>query len=414
MAKAQDREELLRREVEDLRLRLRDLESLRAELEQLRDALQESETRFQAVTTIPEYAIISMTSQNHITFWNPGAERIFGYCAEEAHGRPLSMMIPEMVNRSSLFVREAHAAHAPTAHGRALELRGVRKNGDEFPVEVSLSSWTSKGETLFSAIVRDISYRKNALRMLELKFAEVGQKTEDLESLIQAVAHDLKSPVIAISGLVRQLQKRADSSSPDSRREKLLNQIACGAETIERFLKDLLDGLSLSRSGEDWSLVRLDSTISEVVHRHEHEIAEHGITVEIGMDDALPAIMGNKHRLAQVVDNLLVNALVHMGPRPNPAIRIECRCEKGFVLTSVSDNGTGIVREHQTRIFERFFRSPSGAGTKTGSGLGLFIAKQIVESHKGRIWVESEEGKGATFVFTLPVRPTIEGADYQI
>jgi signal transduction histidine kinase len=202
--------------------------------------------------------------------------------------------------------------------------------------------------------------------------------------------------------------------SPDPRREKLVSQIESGAQTIERFLRDLLDGLSLSQSGQDWTLVQLDTTIDEVVRQHEHEIAEQGIALEIGIEQAIPAIVGNKHRLTQVFDNLLVNAIVHMGPQPHPTIRIECRCEKGFVLISVSDNGTGIVREHQSKIFERFFRSPTAACTRRGTGLGLFIAKQIVESHKGRIWVESEEGKGATFVFTLPMKGTIKGADYQI
>jgi len=412
MEQAQDKVARLSRELEHLRRRLKEFEALKAELDEVKGALRESKTRYRAVTAFQEYAIISTTSQKQIVFWNPGAERIFGYYQEDVLGQPISKVIPNLQNQSE-FITDQEGA-SPNSQGRAREMKGLRKNGDEFPLELSLSSWTSKGEAFFSAIIRDISYRKNALRTLEIKTAEAGQKTEDLESLIQAVAHDLKSPAIAIGGLARQLQKSTDKLAPDPIRERLLSQIESAALSIERFLKDLLDGLSLSQSDRDWTLVQMDTTIDEVIRQHEHEIAEQGIALEIGIEQAIPSIVGNKHRLTQVLDNLLVNAIVHMGPQRHPTIRIECRCEKGFVLTSVSDNGTGIVREHQSKIFERFFRSPNAACTRRGTGLGLFIAKQIVESHKGRIWVESEEGKGATFVFTLPMKASVGGEDYQI
>ncbi len=415
MVQAQDTVAQLSRELEHLRSRLNEVEELRADLEEVKEALRNSETRFQAVTAFSEYAIVSISSENQIIFWSPGAERIFGYSKADVLGQPLSKVILDLHDPSELLAtRTCGWPESPQAVGRAPEMKGLRKNGDEFPLELSLSSWTSKGEAFLSAIIRDISYRKNALTTLEIKSAEAEQKSEDLESLIQAVAHDLKSPVIAIAGLARRLQKCTDMLPPDPIRERLVSQIECGAQTIERFLTDLLDGLSLSKSDQHWTLVQLDTTIDEVVRQHEHEIAEQGIVVRVGIEHPLPAIIGNKHRLTQVLDNLLVNAIVHAGQRQNPMIRFECRCEKGFLLTSVSDNGTGIAPQHQGKIFERFFSSPDAADTKRGTGLGLFIAKQIVESHKGRIWVESEEGKGATFVFTLPLRSTAKGGDYQI
>ncbi|MFH0825862.1 MAG: ATP-binding protein, partial [Pseudomonadota bacterium] len=90
------------------------------------------------------------------------------------------------------------------------------------------------------------------------------------------------------------------------------------------------------------------------------------------------------------------------------------RCDKESVVTSVSDNGTGIAPQYQTKIFERFFRSPDASSTRGGTGLGLFIAKRIIESHEGRIWVESEEGKGAAFFFELPKAAMGQSGDYEI
>jgi len=115
----------------------------------------------------------------------------------------------------------------------------------------------------------------------------------------------------------------------------------------------------------------------------------------------------------QVLDNLVVNAIRHMGNRADPTIRIRCTNDKGYVITSISDNGVGIPEEFHIRIFDRFFRGPPST-TKAGTGLGLYIAKKIVESHKGRIWVESREGMGATFFFTLPIFSPSDAVDYEI
>jgi signal transduction histidine kinase len=106
-----------------------------------------------------------------------------------------------------------------------------------------------------------------------------------------------------------------------------------------------------------------------------------------------------------VLDNLLGNAIRHMGERSDAEIRIQVENEEDCICTSVSDNGIGIPLEYQSRIFDRFFRVPDDSGAKTGTGLGLSIVKKIVEGHKGRVWVESEPGKGAKFLFALPKLP---------
>jgi len=112
-------------------------------------------------------------------------------------------------------------------------------------------------------------------------------------------------------------------------------------------------------------------------------------------------VYADERRVRQVIDNILGNAIRHMGERLEPSIRIQVSENDGFVLTRISDNGIGIPEEYRHRIFDRFFRVPKPQPSG-GTGLGLAIARKIIEKHGGRIWVESEEGQGATFLFTLP------------
>jgi signal transduction histidine kinase len=232
------------------------------------------------------------------------------------------------------------------------------------------------------------------------------EKVEELEYMVQMVAHDLKSPVVAIHGFVNLLRKRCRETLPDQRRDEMLDYLAAASRTLQDFLNDLSQVLQSEKVALDLEEVRLHDLATDVVHRHEGEIREKGITVEMDFAEGHPPVMVDKHRLEQVFDNLLVNAMTHMGDREDARIRIYIREDREFVTAGVSDNGLGIPRVHQESVFKRFFRVPGRSG-KPGTGLGLAIAKSVVESHGGRIRLDSDEGRGATFSFTLPkhVRP---------
>ena len=417
MEDARQRIEQLSGEVERLRRKLRELEMVKSELNDAKHALRESEVRFRATVASPDHAIIVISPCYEVTYWNQGAVNTFGYPEEEVLGQPITTVIPDL-DEATFQRRTEHVCTGPEekCRGANLEMKGLNKNGEVFPLEMFLSGWTARGETFHTVLARDISYRKTALRKLEVKTAEARQRSEDLESLVQTVAHDLKSPVVAIGGLARRLMKRTELLPSNPERDQILRQIKAGAESMERFLRDLLDGLSMTHTRQEWVSVSLDTAVHEVVGRHEHDLLEKGITVELEIEDSVPEVAGDRHRIIQILDNLLINAIVHMGKKTNPKVRIQCRSRKGFVVTSVTDNGIGIPKQYQDKIFERFFQSPDASDTRgqTGTGLGLFIAKRIVQSHNGRIWVESEEGQGATFSFSLPNFLTQDRADYQI
>ncbi len=368
------------------------------------EALRDSEMKFRSVAHSAVDAIITADSNDRIVFWNQGAENIFGYSEKEVLGRSITALIPERY-------RNAHAAGfkrfletgEPRILGRTVELQGLRKGDEEFPIELSLSSWKTHEGAYFSGVIRDISDRKEAQRQLEQRTAEARQRNEELESLIQMVAHDLKSPVISIAGLVRHLKNRIEMICPDARADQILDQLRSSSESMEKFLKDLLEGLVVTQSQPVEEEVRLEQVIDEVVRWHRETVAETGTVLEIRIEGPIPPVRGDRHRIKQVLDNLLANALRHMGRKTGAAIRINVIAADNddFVLTRISDNGIGISSEYHTRIFDRFFRVPSPSGPKGGTGLGLSIVKKIVESHGGRIWVASELGQGTTFSFTL-------------
>jgi two-component system OmpR family sensor kinase len=147
--------------------------------------------------------------------------------------------------------------------------------------------------------------------------------------------------------------------------------------------------------------VPLKETVEEVVNQHRQLMEQKRVAIELDFRECPTVVVVDRRRLIQVFDNLILNAVSHMGEFPEAAVRIGFADAEEFVVIGVSDNGIGIPAEYHDRIFSRFFRVP-GEGRKSGTGLGLAIVKTIVESHGGTIWVESGVGGGAVFKFTLP------------
>jgi PAS domain S-box-containing protein len=364
-------------------------------------ALRESEMRFRSVAHSAVDAIISINCSDEIIFWNPAAEAIFGYSEAEVLGKPATILMPEQYRpEHSRGVKRYLTTGVPALIGRTAEVMGLRKDGGAFPIELSLSTWTTQQGTFFTGIIRDISDRKEAERNVQQRTEEARQRTQELESLIQMVAHDLKSPIISIVGFAGFLRKALNGMPLDEKTLLVLSQLSSLSKTVEHFLKDLLDGLAVEHSEPELNPVQLDEHAREVVQQHKAVCEEKGITLDVDVAESLPPVRGDKRRLAQVLDNLVTNAIRHMGEKPLPTIRIQVSVDRGSVITRVSDNGTGIPPEYCNRVFDRFFRVPGTSGQ--GTGLGLFIVKKIVESHGGSIWVESELDRGTAFVFSLP------------
>ncbi len=245
---------------------------------------------------------------------------------------------------------------------------------------------------LFSDLQAELGIRKNLITELESKNAE-------LERFTYTVSHDLKSPLFTIRGFLGFLEQDAFAAN----RERLtgdIQRITEATDKMHRLLNELLELSRIGRIKNESTFVPFEKIVREAAELVHGQIVERGIELQI--EPNLPIVYGDYPRLVEVLQNLLDNASKFMGDQKEPRIEIGQQAEDvehGKPILYMRDNGVGIAPEHFERVFGLFNKlDPKTEGT----GIGLALVKRIIEVHGGRIWVESEAGKGSTFLFTLP------------
>ena len=248
---------------------------------------------------------------------------------------------------------------------------------------------------LYSALQFELSVSEGLVKELENKNAE-------LERFTYTVSHDLKSPLITIRGFLGYLEKDAIEGNIDRLRGDL-QRIAGAAEKMQNLLDELLELSRIGRLVNKPEKVPFETIAQEAVSLVEGRLSAGNIKVEIGSN--LPTVFGDRARLVEVLQNLVDNAAKFMGKQTQPKIEIGARQDGELVIFFVRDNGIGIEPKYHEKIFGLFDK----LNTSTeGTGVGLALVKRIIEVHNGRIWVESEPGRGSNFYFTLANEPDVE------
>jgi PAS domain S-box-containing protein len=322
-------------------------------------------------------------------------ERIFGYEPGELVGAPIETLVPQRFraqhpSHRALFLREP----AIRQMGAGRDLFGLRKDGSEVPVEIGLSPIRTDEGTLVLSVVIDITERKRSERLIEEKARELETSNRELDEFAHVVSHDLKAPLRGITSLATWITDDCAALLPNESREHL-------GQLVERSrrMSDLIDGvLQYSRLG------RIKRELSAVdAHRIAEEVIDSleppaGIRVRIA--GRLPVVVYDRTQLVQVMQNLVENAIQHLG-KPTGEIVVSCHEEPDRFELAVHDDGVGIDTRHFERIFKIF--QILGRPFEEGStGVGLAIVKRIVENHGGSIAIESVVGSGTTFRFTVP------------
>lgn len=241
----------------------------------------------------------------------------------------------------------------------------------------------------------EISKRQEAEQEREEVIQQLKRKNQELDRFAIRVSHDLKSPLITLAGFLGYLEKDLKDGNYD-RAGKDFSQINAAAKTMGTFVDELLDLSRVGRIVNPPKDVPFDEIVRDALGVTDGWLKERQVQVET--DSIFPFVHVDRMRVVQVMQNLITNAVKFMGDQPNPKINIGFKEVDGEHIFSVNDNGIGIATEHHERIFELFNKlNPDIEGT----GIGLGLVKKIIEVHNGRIWVESELGKGATFRFTL-------------
>jgi PAS domain S-box-containing protein len=277
------------------------------------------------------------------------------------------------------------------------------RDGHHIPVEVFLQYIALTGKKgRFVAIVRDITEHKLAEAEREKFIGELEAKNAELERFTYTVSHDLKSPLVTIKGFLGFLEQ--DIASGNSKRiQDDIWRINNAVLRMEQLLRELLELSRIGRLTNPSENIHFEELVSEAMEIVHGQLEAHRVTVHIQPD--LPAVYGDRQRLTEVLQNLLDNAAKYMGDQADPQIEIGRRgedAEHGQPIFFIKDNGIGIAPEHHERIFGLFNKLDMGS---EGTGIGLALVKRIIEFHGGRIWVESETGKGSTFLFTLHTGP---------
>jgi PAS domain S-box-containing protein len=396
----------------DLTERLRAERALRKSEEALRRLNAELETRVAERTaqfgSLAETAADAIVSANHegmITYLNPAAERMFDYSGAEVVGKPLTILMPERFHdQHRAGLRRYLATEKARVVGRTVELVGQRKDGTDFPIELSLAAWRRAGEWSFTGIIRDISDRKRAeeaeaehARVLDRANTELQAVNNELEAFSYSVSHDLRAPLRAVDGFSRIL---LEDYGPrlDGEAQRLLNVLRTSSQQMGQLIDDLL---AFSRLGRKELVAgRVDMTALARAVADELRSKDGKPAAEVVID-ALPPARGDRTLLRQIWANLLQNASKFTREQPGSRIHVGARLDGDETVYFVTDNGVGFDMQYAHKlfgVFQRLHRAEEFEGT----GVGLAIVQRIVHRHGGRVWAEGAVNQGATFYFSLP------------
>jgi PAS domain S-box-containing protein len=360
--------------------------------------LAQMEGRYRGLLEAAPDAMVVVNQGGEIVLLNLQAEKQFGYRRDELLGQQVKNIIPEGFAERLLSdgLRSAEEALAQQI-GTGIELQGRRKNGSEFPLELMLSPLQSAEGILVTAAIRDITTRKNAEAALLQNVHDLNRSNEELEQFANIASHDLQEPLRMVASYTQLLAKRYKGRL-DSDADEFIAYAVDGSTRMQALIQDLL---AYSRAGTDGKAHRKissESVLNEALKNLRATIEENGAVVT---HDSLPVLTTDDMQLAQVFQNLVGNAIkYHSAEVPHVHITARKSADNAWIF-SVRDNGLGIDPQYFERIFILFQRL-HGREEFKGTGIGLAICKKILERLGGRIWVESQLGKGSTFYFALP------------
>jgi PAS domain S-box-containing protein len=348
--------------------------------------------QFRALLDTAPDAMVIVDESGRIAIVNRQLEQLFGWPREELIGQRVEVLVPERFHGTHVAHREGYS-RAPSVRpmGHGLSLFGRRRDGTEFPVEISLSPLETDDGRIVSAAIRDATERVETERRLrELDVLK--------DEFLSVVSHELRTPLTAIGGFAQLLLAQADKIDAE-RRADMLQRIARNAHEMDRLVGQLLDLSRLDAGQVDVQpepLGLLDAVQACLAAMGDAVAGR--VAVDVA-DDLV--VLADGHALDRVLTNLVTNA-AKFSPAGS-TIAVSGSRDGGFAVVSVLDQGTGIPEDEREKVFDRFYQLDGERGPRNGTGIGLSIVRRYVDLLGGQVWVASAPDAGADFRFTLPL-----------
>jgi len=356
-----------------------------------------TESRLRAVVETAIDGIIFMDAEGLVTMFNPACERMFGYRAGEIIGGEVKRLMPGAEHDQYLHKRRRTGGRKVIEIGR--EVVGRRKNGETFPVDLSVAEAEQDGEAYFVGILRDASERQRAKDLSEQLIEQLTASNLERSYFGHVASHDLREPLRMVAAFCGLLTKDYGERL-DERGREYLSLAVSAANQMQDLLDDLVDFGRLGLDAERGTWFETSEALDQVLENLHEAIRESGAKVSHA---GLPRIFGNAIRFNRLMQNLIGNALKFVAVDVVPRVAVSAVRDGEFWRFSVADNGIGIEAHHYDRIFEPFKRLHAKSHYY-GTGLGLSICRKIVEGFGGRIWVISTPGVGSIFSFTVKIQ----------
>jgi K+-sensing histidine kinase KdpD len=357
---------------------------------QLYNQVETDKKRLDAILDAAGDGILILTHDLHIERTNQVFCQIVNRSPDELCDQPHDAIIKWAKKPQTMTLEQAVAGGWPlTAHANLYVEGDLERSASQPPLPVGIT---------YAPLLSDDGMLLNVITTVR-DITRFRQAEEAKSTFISVISHELKTPVALIKGYVGTL-RRDDTDWNKEIVEESLKVIEEEADRLSEYIENLLDTTRLQASG--FSIKRTDLQIADLVEhvaaRFRTQTKKH--TIEVNLPSNLPVILADETRINQVFSNLLSNAIKYA---PGGKITINGELRGNAIIFCVADEGPGINPNDVPFVFERFYRSQNAIRQTKGAGLGLYLAKAIIEAHAGRMWIDSENGKGARICFSLPI-----------